>query len=144
MLIYKNVRTIWRPISRRRFLVYDIPEVLAALGIIRDQLTVLDLVSHNDYNRNIYGLGRATDFSIIKELDGGDTMSMTTKYLADTRVVLKNTESQLNAGGTEGARGKMSSFFVCSPCSNVVAFSMTSLGPGLQLSRLVGRHIPLS
>ncbi|KAI7832532.1 hypothetical protein BC939DRAFT_318 [Gamsiella multidivaricata] len=70
MFIYKNVSIIRLSISRWRFLVYVLPDVLATLGINRTQLTVLDLVSHNDYNSNIHGLGCATNFSIIKGLHG--------------------------------------------------------------------------
>ncbi|KAF9997128.1 hypothetical protein BGZ80_006214, partial [Entomortierella chlamydospora] len=92
MLIYDNVSIIWRPISRGRFLVYDVVEVLNTLNINRTQLTVLGVVSHNDYNRNIYGLGCATNFSIIKDLKttSVDASSMVAAYLADTRVILKN------------------------------------------------------
>jgi hypothetical protein len=78
MLMYKNVTTIWRPISRQRFLVYRIPDILATLGVSRTQFTVLGLVSHNDYNRNIYGLGCSTNFSIIKELHGAGKFSYCT------------------------------------------------------------------
>jgi hypothetical protein len=78
MLLYKNVTTIWRPISRQRFLVYRIPDILATLGVSRTQFTVLGLVSHNDYNRNIYGLGCSTNFSIIKELHGAGKFSYCT------------------------------------------------------------------
>jgi len=95
MLIHKNVRTIWRPISRRRFLVYEIPEVLAALGINRDQLTVLGLVSHNDYNRNIYGLGCAANFRIIKELDGGGMFSHIDQMHAILRSLLCRSPSHM-------------------------------------------------
>ncbi|KAI1285054.1 hypothetical protein EDD11_001059, partial [Mortierella claussenii] len=90
MLMYRNISTIWRPISGRRLLIYDIPHVLTTLGISRDQLTALGAVSHNDYNRNIYGLGCATNFGIVKELNGNDAASIVQQYLADARVFLKN------------------------------------------------------
>ncbi|KAG0248688.1 hypothetical protein BG011_010015, partial [Mortierella polycephala] len=68
MPVYESINTIWRPISRGLFLVYDVPDVLRTLNINRSQLTVPGVVSRNDYNRNIYSLGSATNFSIIKTL----------------------------------------------------------------------------
>ncbi|KAG0075497.1 hypothetical protein BGZ93_004186, partial [Podila epicladia] len=70
LLIYRNVRTIWRPISKGRFLVYNMDDVLATLEITRTQLTVLGVVSKNDYTKNIRGLGPATNFSVVKRLCG--------------------------------------------------------------------------
>ncbi|KAF9992647.1 hypothetical protein BGZ80_008459, partial [Entomortierella chlamydospora] len=70
---------------------YKIDEVLAALGgISRKKLTVLGIVSHNDYNKNIYGLGCATNFGIIKSLPDGEISNMVEDYLADPRVIIKN------------------------------------------------------
>lgn len=65
-LVYRNISVVWRPISGGRFLVYNIDEVLSTLGLNRNQLTVLGIVSYNDYNKNIYGLGCATNYGIIK------------------------------------------------------------------------------
>lgn len=70
MLYYASIRTIWRPISKGKILVYDVNEVLATLRLNRVQLTVLGLVSRNDYNRNIPSLGSATNYTIVKELEG--------------------------------------------------------------------------
>ncbi|KAF9968632.1 hypothetical protein BGZ70_001368, partial [Mortierella alpina] len=91
MLMYRNITTIWRPISYDRFLVYELPGVLTTLGIDRTQFTALGIVSRNDYNRNIYSLGSATNFSIIKELAAGDVPAIVSQYLADNRVARKNT-----------------------------------------------------
>ncbi|KAF9536415.1 hypothetical protein EC957_011042 [Mortierella hygrophila] len=64
---------------------------MATLGAIsRTQLTVLGIVSHNDYNKNVYELGCATNFSIIKNLSGSDIPTMVANYLADPQVVIKN------------------------------------------------------
>lgn len=69
--MYSKITTIWRLISGSRFLEYRInEEVLPALGINRMQLTILGIVSRNDYNCNIFGLGCPTNFKIIKELSG--------------------------------------------------------------------------
>ena len=53
MLYYASIRTIWRPISKGRVLVYDIKEDMATLGLNQAQFTVLGMVSRNDYSRNI-------------------------------------------------------------------------------------------
>lgn len=70
LLVYGSINTIWRPISKARVLVYSVPDLLRVLNINRSQLTVLGVVSKNDYNRNIHTLGSATNFSIIKGLKG--------------------------------------------------------------------------
>ncbi|KAG0370016.1 hypothetical protein BGZ54_008099 [Gamsiella multidivaricata] len=44
MLMYKNVETIWRPISKGKLLVYNVPSVYAILGLILVQFTVLGVV----------------------------------------------------------------------------------------------------
>jgi 5'-3' exonuclease len=66
MIIYSSVSTVWRPISRGRFLLYNVDEVLSTLQLNRNQLTTLGIISHNDYNPNIYGLGIATNYGVIK------------------------------------------------------------------------------
>ncbi|KAG0254785.1 hypothetical protein BG011_005518, partial [Mortierella polycephala] len=76
MLVYGTILTIWRPISRRQCLVYDVPSVLATLNISKIRLTVLGVVSKNDYNSNIYSLRCITNFGTIKllERDGAPAM----------------------------------------------------------------------
>ncbi|KAG0195417.1 hypothetical protein BGX28_001460, partial [Mortierella sp. GBA30] len=91
MLMYKNIETIWRPISRDRVLVYDVPSVLATLNLSRVQFTVLGIVSKNDYNTNIPSLGSATNYKVVKDLDGEDAATMVKHYLAHDQVVRKNT-----------------------------------------------------
>jgi 5'-3' exonuclease len=70
MLAYASTSTLWRPMSRDQFLVYKLSDVLRELGLSRAQLTALAIVSSNDYNKNIYSLGPATNYSIIKTLPG--------------------------------------------------------------------------
>ncbi|KAF9983366.1 hypothetical protein BGZ65_001873, partial [Modicella reniformis] len=70
-IVYPSVETVWRPISKGRFLVYKIPDILTTLEITRTQLTTLGFVSSNDYNSNIPTLGCSTNSSIIRSLDGG-------------------------------------------------------------------------
>jgi len=68
MLLYDSIRTIWRPLSRGRFLVYEVPDLLNYLGISRQKLTVLGIVSKNDYTTNLSRMGVATNFKIVKSL----------------------------------------------------------------------------
>ncbi|CAO3565310.1 unnamed protein product [Mortierella alpina] len=65
LLAHENVSINWRPLSKGNFLVYVLEDVLKALSLSRVQLTMLSVVSKNDYGRNIHGLGCSTNFSII-------------------------------------------------------------------------------
>ncbi|KAF9558374.1 hypothetical protein EC968_007111 [Mortierella alpina] len=94
MLYYASVRTIWRPISKGRILVYDVNGVMATLGINQAQLTVLGVVSHNDYNRSIPSLGSVSNYGIVKELTEQDPKALLGKYLGHERVMIKNTNQE--------------------------------------------------
>ncbi|KAF9949368.1 hypothetical protein BGZ72_008850 [Mortierella alpina] len=94
MIYYASIRTIWRPISKGRVLVYDVREVMATLGLNQAQFTVLGMVSRNDYNRNIPSLGSATNYTIVKELKEQDPIALLGSYLRHGRVVLKNTNQE--------------------------------------------------
>ncbi|KAI7820152.1 hypothetical protein BC939DRAFT_458464 [Gamsiella multidivaricata] len=69
LLIYARILTVWRPISKGQFLLYDVPGILAVLRINRTQLTVLCMVSKNHYNADIPSLGCVANLSIIRHLD---------------------------------------------------------------------------
>ncbi|KAF8976403.1 Rad2 nuclease, partial [Haplosporangium bisporale] len=94
MLAYGSVSTLWRPISKYLVLAYKLADVCQQLGLTRDHLTALAVVSSNDYSRNIYSLGPATNYSIIKSLDAQDTKSIVTAYLRHVTVSTKNTTSE--------------------------------------------------
>ncbi|KAG0274828.1 hypothetical protein BGZ96_004069 [Linnemannia gamsii] len=95
MLAYQSVKTLWRPTSNNLILVYKIPDILATLGISRTQLTALAVVSKNDYHGNIYSLGPATNFSIIKEIGPRpDAREIISAYLAHGQVLVKNTKEE--------------------------------------------------
>ncbi|KAF8953389.1 hypothetical protein BGZ52_011803 [Haplosporangium bisporale] len=79
------------PIDHLRDLFNKFPNQ-DTLSINRTQLAILRIVSHNDYNCNIFGLGCPTNFKIIKELSGSDAPPMVAAYLADPHDVLKNKE----------------------------------------------------
>ncbi|KAF9149755.1 hypothetical protein BG015_008431 [Linnemannia schmuckeri] len=64
-------------------------DVVTTLGLAsRNHLVVLCIVSHNDCNRNIYGLGCATNFKIIQDMPlvRMDVPTMVAAYLSDKRV----------------------------------------------------------
>ncbi|KAF9914374.1 hypothetical protein FBU30_002589, partial [Linnemannia zychae] len=67
-LIYSNINTIWRP-SRGGYLIYSLPQVLLKLQLSRSALTVLGVVSQNDYGKGIYNLGIKTNIKIIRLVD---------------------------------------------------------------------------
>ncbi|KAF9360179.1 hypothetical protein BGX26_010318 [Mortierella sp. AD094] len=98
MLIHTKVKTLWRPIghaTQGKFLVYKIPIILASLGLTRTQLTSLGVISRNDYTRNIPTLGIATNYSLVKRLDGKqDVPTLIHQYLELDSVVLKNVAKQ--------------------------------------------------
>ncbi|KAG9065426.1 hypothetical protein KI688_002751 [Linnemannia hyalina] len=95
MTAYQSVTTLWRPVSNNLILVYKIPDVLATLGISRTQLTALAVVSRNDYHKNIYSLGPATNFSIIKSIGSRpDAREIVAAYLTHGQVVVKNTKEE--------------------------------------------------
>ncbi|KAG0064076.1 hypothetical protein BGZ89_009395 [Linnemannia elongata] len=87
MLAYGSIVTLWRPVSNDIILVYSIPDLLLALGITRAQLTALAVVSKNDYNKNIWSLGPATNFSIVKSINSMDPKEVVHSYLANTRIL---------------------------------------------------------
>ncbi|KAF9939517.1 hypothetical protein BGZ70_006444, partial [Mortierella alpina] len=66
LLIYANILTVWRPISKDRFLVYQTPDILKSLDMTRSQFTAFGVVSANDYDKNIHSLGVATNYDLIK------------------------------------------------------------------------------
>ena len=70
MMAYASIATLLRPISKSLFLVYDLNSVLRNLRLSRAQLTTLAIVSSNDYSSNIYSLGPAANYTIVKSLDG--------------------------------------------------------------------------
>lgn len=76
MLIYAAVHTIWRPISRGKYLVYHLPEVLSHLGVSRLALTVLGIICKNDYTSNLPQLGLTTNVKILKSLEEKGKISM--------------------------------------------------------------------
>ena len=66
LLIYANILTVWRPISKDRFLVYQTPDILKSLAMTRSQFVAFGVVSANDYDRNVPSLGVATNYDLIK------------------------------------------------------------------------------
>ncbi|KAG0346127.1 hypothetical protein BGZ54_005311, partial [Gamsiella multidivaricata] len=94
MLAYPSVSTLWRPISKNLILIYKISDICEVLGVSRIQLTALAVASNNDYGKNIYSLGPATNFSIIKTIKKQDVRQTVNAYLEDSKVVLKNTDNR--------------------------------------------------
>ncbi|KAI8355363.1 hypothetical protein B0O80DRAFT_497756 [Mortierella sp. GBAus27b] len=70
-IVYQSIPAIWRPVGRKT-LVYDKERLLSTLGLTRQQITTLGIVSRNDYNRNIPTLGSATNLKLVKNLEATD------------------------------------------------------------------------
>ncbi|KAF8921758.1 hypothetical protein BGZ58_003893, partial [Dissophora ornata] len=94
MLAYHSVSTLWRPVANNVVLVYKPSDICRVLGVFRVQLTALAVVSGNDYGKNIYSLGPATNFSIIKQIEEQDVRQTVHAYLEDSKVVAKNTDNK--------------------------------------------------
>jgi hypothetical protein len=76
MLAYTSIFTLWRPISKNLLLVYQLADIRRELELSSAQLTALAVVSSNDYNKNIFSLGPATNYSVIKSLEkNGNTQA---------------------------------------------------------------------
>ncbi|KAF9125383.1 hypothetical protein BGW39_007435 [Mortierella sp. 14UC] len=84
MTAYPSVQTLWRPVSQELVLVYSMPDVLKTIGFSRNQLTALAIVSRNDYQRNIYSLGPASNYSIIKAIGHRPVVQMPSQVGFDT------------------------------------------------------------
>ncbi|KAG0370252.1 hypothetical protein BGZ54_007154, partial [Gamsiella multidivaricata] len=69
MLMYKNVEATWRPISEGKLFAYDVPSVYAT-GFGRVQLTVTWYRIKKQLKPQHPSLGSATNYKVIKELDG--------------------------------------------------------------------------
>ncbi|KAF9081222.1 hypothetical protein BGX23_001119, partial [Mortierella sp. AD031] len=90
MLLYASVETLWRPLTRGRFLVYELSKVLKHLEMSRAQLTVLGIVCKNDYIANLTRMDVSTNYKIVKSLDNADPEIMVQRYLARGDVTCKN------------------------------------------------------
>ncbi|KAF9289007.1 hypothetical protein BGZ74_000809 [Mortierella antarctica] len=88
-----KVPKVWRPWSQGCFLQYHVDNMLKTLCLSQVQWTTLGIVSANDYNKNVYGLGIPSNFGIIKGLKGSDVPSLIQEYLQSDRVAIKNVDS---------------------------------------------------
>ncbi|KAG0272621.1 hypothetical protein BGZ97_010942, partial [Linnemannia gamsii] len=89
MAAYENVETIYRPLSRKRFLKYKMAVVTKHLELSRKQLTALCCVSKNDYTTNLTQMGIKTNYGIMKTITDDDLQTMVRQYLAHKTVVIK-------------------------------------------------------
>ncbi|KFH63191.1 hypothetical protein MVEG_11226 [Podila verticillata NRRL 6337] len=100
-LIYASIRTIWRPLARGGYLVYDVQVLLKQLEMSRAALTVLGIVCRNDYSSNITRMGVSTNYSIIQPLNDTDPGAILQAYMAHEEVACKHpSKTHFNAAYT--------------------------------------------
>jgi len=76
MLAYLTISTLWHQVSRNLILAYELEDVHCILSFTKAQLMALVVVSRNDYRKNIYSLGLATNHSIIKTIQSKGNLSI--------------------------------------------------------------------
>ncbi|KAF9933842.1 hypothetical protein FBU30_004238 [Linnemannia zychae] len=69
ILNYKSIKTIWRPMGRSGFRIYNVSKLLKCLEISRTAFTTLVVVCRNDYSLNVRRLGVSSNYKIILSLD---------------------------------------------------------------------------
>ncbi|KAG0020648.1 hypothetical protein BGZ81_009264, partial [Podila clonocystis] len=89
-LIYASIKTIWRPLARGRYLAYDVQMLLKQLEMSRAGLTVLGIVSRNDYSTNLTRMGVSTNYSIIQPFGDADPDTILQAYLDHGEVASKH------------------------------------------------------
>ncbi|KAF9129861.1 hypothetical protein BGX30_013727 [Mortierella sp. GBA39] len=95
MMAYASVQTLWWPVSQGLILVYSMPDVLKTIEFSRNQLTALAIVSRNEYQRNIYSLSPASNYSIIKAIGHRPVVrDIVSAYLRDGKVVTRSTQQE--------------------------------------------------
>ncbi|KAF9934614.1 Rad2 nuclease [Modicella reniformis] len=112
MLAYEQVVTIWRPVKGGNVLVYNLPDVLSAIGLSRAQLTALAVVSRNDYSRNVSSLGCSTNLGIVKRFGCGGKVHVDTTSILMNRVY-HTTISIYSVNDNEDAREYVRMYLEC-------------------------------
>ncbi|KAG0243911.1 hypothetical protein BGX31_010093 [Mortierella sp. GBA43] len=85
--------------SPGKLLVYNVPDLITTLGLTRDKLTVLGIVSRNDYDSNIASLSPATNFKLVKNASGGvPSIPASTK----TQILIQNAHKKDQASSPRG------------------------------------------
>ncbi|KAF9343453.1 Rad2 nuclease, partial [Mortierella sp. NVP85] len=92
LAIYQSTSRMFRLVSSRRVLLYDFDDICSVMGISRNQLTALGIISSNDYSKNVKTLGTATNFGIVKSLGGNDPKALVQEYLAHPTVCSENND----------------------------------------------------
>ncbi|KAF9995494.1 hypothetical protein BGZ65_008866, partial [Modicella reniformis] len=70
VLAYANINKVWRLVTNRKVLEYGQNDVCTILKLSNNHLTALAVVSGNDYESNIRGLGIATNLKLIRDIPG--------------------------------------------------------------------------
>ncbi|KAG0303305.1 hypothetical protein BGZ98_006802 [Dissophora globulifera] len=126
MLIHMTISTLWKPIRRAtqgKFLVYEVPSILARVGLTRTQLTAVGVVTKNDYTSNIRTLGIAINHDLLRCLDGQqDVPTLILQYLALDKVILKNKTGQTFSTSINVFVNRRQTPITTDPPANAVAY----------------------
>jgi len=91
LLFYENIHHILRP-AKQGYLFYKKSDILELLNMTSPQWTCVGVVSGNDYDPNITGLGIATNCTLVKNIKQDTVKDILTCYLELDRVKAKNQE----------------------------------------------------
>ncbi|KAH8555041.1 hypothetical protein BGW37DRAFT_517546 [Umbelopsis sp. PMI_123] len=92
LLFYENIHHILRP-AKQGYLFYKKSHILELLNMTSPQWTCVGVVSGNDYDPNITGLGIATNCTLVKNIKQDTVKDILTCYLELDRVKAKNQEN---------------------------------------------------
>ncbi|GAB5590856.1 hypothetical protein Unana1_05756 [Umbelopsis nana] len=90
LFFYPGVHRVLRPMKRGIFHMYVKPEVLQTLKLTSLQWQCLGIVSGNDYDPNIRGMGIGTNYAIIQSIEWGTIKETVESYLLHEEVKKKN------------------------------------------------------
>jgi hypothetical protein len=81
LLFYQNIPNVIRPLAGNQMMLYKKSAILQALNLSAVQWTSIGIVSGNDYDSNIKGFGIATNYGVIRKLDGETIAEIVKQYL---------------------------------------------------------------
>ena len=91
LLFYENIHHVLRP-TKQGYFLYKKSDILELLNMTSPQWTCVGVVSGNDYDPNIKGLGIATNCTLVKNIKQDTVKDILTGYLELDSVKEENQE----------------------------------------------------